>query len=154
VANTRQVGVCVFFFCFLSPTLFKGQSDTSIASLFSRARLPLGSDFPVERVNPFAGLYAAITRQDQNGLPVEGWYPEECLTIDQAVRGFTIEAAYAAFQDHEIGSISLGKWADFIIVDRDVYTVRPEDVLSTKVLATYLGGKLVYGTDFSKKSSQ
>jgi len=115
------------------------------------ARLPLGSDFPVEKVSPWLGIYSSVTRKDLNGMPEGGWYPEESLTIDQTLKGFTIEAAYAAFQEKELGSITPGKFADFIIIDRDVYTIKPEDIPYTKVLATYLGGSLVYSEESESK---
>jgi len=108
------------------------------------ARLALGSDFPVERINPFYGIHSAITRQNSDNLPENGWYPDQCLTIEQTVKGFTVDAAYAAFQDHLLGSITPGKWADFIIIDRDIFTSRPRDVWDTKVFATFVGGEMVY----------
>jgi len=119
----------------------------------NRARLPLGSDFPVERVSPFLGIYAAVTRQNEQGEPKEGWYPEERLTMDQTLKGFTIEAAYAAFQEKQLGSITPGKFADFIIIDRDLYEVKPLDILDTQVLATFLGGKQVYGEEVACSES-
>lgn len=107
-------------------------------------RLPLGSDFPVERVNPLLGFYAAITRQDADGNPLNGWYSDQRLTREEALRGFTIEAAYAGFMEDVVGSLELGKWADFVILSKDIMTVPARAILDTYVLATYLAGKPIY----------
>jgi len=104
------------------------------------ARLPLGSDFPVESPNPFWGLHAAITRQDASGSPAGGWHPEERLTLDEALRGFTVDAAYAAFEEGEKGSLAAGRLADFIVVDRDPLEVSPASLRETSVLETWVGG--------------
>jgi predicted amidohydrolase YtcJ len=104
------------------------------------ARLPLGSDFPVESPNPFWGIYAAITRQDASGSPAGGWHPEERLTVPEALRGFTLDAAYAAFEEDEKGSLAAGKLADFIVVDRNPYEVSPAELRETIVLQTWVGG--------------
>lgn len=103
-----------------------------------------GSDFPVESSNPFLGLYAAITRQDTNGKPSGGWYPEERMTRLQAFKAFTINAAYAAHQEKVIGSLEPGKWADFILVDTDFFEAPAEQIWKTKVLQTWLAGKKIY----------
>ncbi len=108
------------------------------------ARLALGSDFPVEQVDPLLGFYAAITRQDADGNPVEGWHPDQKLTREEALRGFTLDAAYAAFMEDEVGSITPGKYADFVLFSRDIMTVAPREVLEAEVVATYLGGTPVY----------
>ena len=107
-------------------------------------RLPLGSDFPVERVNPLLGFYAAVTRQDADGNPLNGWYPDQRLTREEALRGFTIEAAYAGFMEDEVGSLEVGKWADFVILSRDIMTVPARAILDSHVVATYLGGERIY----------
>lgn len=114
------------------------------AMLNSGARLALGSDFPVEFVNPMLGFYAAITRQDAHGQPQGGWFPDQILSRTEALRGFTLDAAYAAFQEKELGSLEVGKWADFVVLDRDIMTVPAKEVLETKVLETWIGGKRVY----------
>lgn len=103
-----------------------------------------GSDFPVEAVNPLLGIYAAVTRQDVRGWPEGGWYPEERMTIDEAVRGFTANAAFAAFAEDWQGTIEIGKGADFTIVDRDIFQVAPAQILDTEVVYTIVGGMIRY----------
>ncbi len=103
-----------------------------------------GSDFPVERVDPLLGFYAAVTRQDVEGQPVGGWYPEERVTREEALRGFTLDAAYAAFQEDELGSIEPGKWADFVVLSDNIMTIPAPQILDTRVMATYIGGQAVY----------
>ena len=115
--------------------------------LNSGARLALGSDFPVEDVNPLFGIYSAVTRQDQTGNPPGGWYPDQKLTLAEAVRGFTKDAAYAAFEENSRGTIEVGKLADFTIVDGDLYTAPVSDLWKTKVRMTVVGGKVVYGAE-------
>lgn len=108
------------------------------------ARLALGSDFPVEPVSPLLGFHAAVTRQDAAGRPEGGWFPEERLTREEALRGFTLDAAYAAFMEHEVGSLEVGKRADFVVLDGDPMTVPEADLLRIRVVATYLDGEPVY----------
>lgn len=107
-------------------------------------RIVGGSDYPVELANPFFGIHAAVTRQDQQNQPAGGWLPEQKLTLVEALRSFTVDAAYGAFQDQAMGSLAPGMWADFILVDRDIVKVAPERLWQTKVLATYVGGELKY----------
>jgi predicted amidohydrolase YtcJ len=113
--------------------------------LNSGARLALGSDFPVEAVNPFFGIHAAVTRQDQKNWPAGGWYPDQKLTLAEAIRGFTADAAYAAFEEDTRGTIEPGKLADLTIVDGDLYAAPPSDLWKTKVRMTVVGGAVVYG---------
>ncbi|MEA2491284.1 MAG: hypothetical protein QOH21_3076 [Acidobacteriota bacterium] len=107
-------------------------------------RLALGSDFPVEDVNPFFGIHAAVTRQDKKNWPEGGWYPKQRLTLAEAVRGFTSDAAYAAFEEASRGTIEPGKLADFTIVEGDFYTMPVSDLWKTKVRQTVVGGAIVY----------
>lgn len=106
--------------------------------------LPLGSDFPVESANPFLGIYAAVTRKGLDGEPQRGWSPDEALTPQEAVRGFTLDAAYAAFQESDLGSLTAGKFADFIVVDRDALAVPAAEIAATVVLETWVGGQRAF----------
>ena len=107
-------------------------------------RIVGGSDYPVELANPFHGLHAAVTRQDQQNQPPGGWLPEQKLTLTEALRSFTTDAAFGAFQEQSMGSLAPGMWADFILVDRDLFKVPPEQIWQTRVLATYVGGELKF----------
>ena len=103
-----------------------------------------GSDFPVEYANPFFGIHAAVTRQDKDNQPPNGWRFEQSMTIDEALRSFTIDAAWAAHQENQLGGLTEGKWADFILIDQDIFQISPEELWKTKVLETWLAGELVY----------
>ncbi|MEK6373358.1 MAG: amidohydrolase [Acidobacteriota bacterium] len=113
--------------------------------LDSGARLALGSDFPVEAVNPFFGIHAAVTREDQKAWPAGGSYPSQKLTLAEAIRGFTLDAAFAAFEEQSRGTIEPGKLADLTIVDGDLFAVPPSELFKTKVRMTVVGGEVVYG---------
>ncbi|HKY97544.1 MAG TPA: amidohydrolase family protein, partial [Gemmatimonadaceae bacterium] len=106
--------------------------------------IPNGSDFPVEEVNPLISFHSAVSRQDASNWPPGGWYPEQVMTRDEALKAMTIWPAYAAFQEKTMGSISTGKYADFVMLDRDIMTVPVSDILSTQVVSTWIGGKAVY----------
>jgi predicted amidohydrolase YtcJ len=107
--------------------------------------LPLGTDFPVEDISPFKTFLAAVFRVDAKGSPAGGFQPENALSPEEAIRGMTIWAAKADCLEQEIGSLEAGKRADFIILDRDLMQVGQGEVLQTKVMATYSGGRLLYG---------
>lgn len=100
-----------------------------------------GSDFPVELSNPFLGLHAAVTRQDRNNSPDNGWIAEEAVTMQQAFRGFTLDAAYAAHQENILGGLTAGKWADFILVDQDIFAIPAQHIWKTQVLETWIAGE-------------
>jgi hypothetical protein len=106
--------------------------------------IPNGTDFPVEHVNPIITFHSAVTRQDAENLPAGGWYPDQRMTREEALRSMTLWPAFAAFQENELGSITAGKYADFTILDRDIMKVAPEHILSAQVVATYVGGAAVY----------
>ena len=111
------------------------------------AHLPLSSDFPGETLDPFAGMYAAVTRQDASGKPAGGWYPAQRLTIQEALRGYTAEAAYAGFEEKDKGSIEPGKLADLTVVSADVTRAPARELLSLRVLRTIIGGEIVYSAN-------
>ena len=108
------------------------------------SRLVSGSDYPIELANPFHGIHAAVTRQNKANQPEQGWIPEQSITIEEAMRSFTIDAAWAAHQENVLGGLSPGKWADFIIIDQDLFTIPSQDLWKTEVLQTWLAGKRVY----------
>lgn len=110
----------------------------------SGARLALGSDFPVESVDPRLGLHAAATRADRDGHPAGGWLPQEKLTAWEALRGFTRDAAWAGFAEEEVGALSPGALADFVVLDRDPLAVPPAGLPDVKVLATFVDGRPVF----------
>ncbi len=103
-----------------------------------------GSDFPVEDVNPFYGLYSAVTRKDHEGMPPGGWYSEHQMSRIEALRSFTLDAAYAAHQEEVIGTLKPGKWADFILIDRDYFNVDASEIWQIEVLQTWLAGEKVF----------
>jgi predicted amidohydrolase YtcJ len=103
-----------------------------------------GSDFPVESSNPFFGIHAAVTRQDAAGEPVGGWYPNQAMSVKEALRCFTLDAAYAGHQEKTVGSLEPGKWADFIVIDRDLFRTPTYDIHKTGVLETWVAGRPVF----------
>ena len=102
-----------------------------------------GSDFPVESPNPFWGLHAAVTRQDRNGSPPGGWFPEERMTLTEAFASFTLDAAYAGHQEDIIGSLEAGKKADFVFLDRDIFAIPVDEIWQVQALETWINGKKV-----------
>jgi predicted amidohydrolase YtcJ len=109
------------------------------------AVLAFGSDWPVEPLDPIRGLYSCVTRKSIDfGVPEGGWFPEQRLTMAEAIKYFTYGSAYASHEEHIKGSLEKGKLADMVILSKDLFTVEPEDILKTKILYTVLGGKIVY----------
>ncbi|MDJ0905290.1 MAG: amidohydrolase [Woeseiaceae bacterium] len=115
--------------------------------LESGAVLANGSDFPVELANPWHGLYASVTRQSRDGLPEGGWYADQALTRAEALHSFTLANAYAAHQEEYLGSLEPGKWADFIIIDRDYFEVPESEIDDIQTLETWVAGKKVYSAE-------
>ena len=111
------------------------------------SRVVSGSDFPVELAAPFDGIHAAVTRQNKANQPEGGWIAAEAMTIKETMRSFSIDAAWAAHQDDKLGGLTPGKWADFILLDQDIYHIAPEDLWKTQVLETWLAGKQVFKAD-------
>ncbi|KAG5641829.1 hypothetical protein DXG03_004132 [Asterophora parasitica] len=119
--------------------------------LDASARITLGSDFPVDEINPLAGFFAAITRVDRDGSSPHGpggWFPDQVLTRLEALRGMTIDPAFASFTEKDLGSLEHGKRADFVILSKDIMDpqVSPQEILHTKVRATVIDGRAAYGS--------
>jgi len=110
-------------------------------------RLAFGSDAPVETADPFAGLAAAISRTDANGEPFGGWLPQQAVSREQALAGFTADAAFAGFAEGRFGRLVPGERADFLLVDRDPLLASPADIRQTKVLQVWIGGVKVHGEE-------
>ena len=122
--------------------LFGAYANKSL--LEQSGRIALGTDSPVEDVNPFKTFYAAVVRKDSEAFPEEGYLPENKLSKIEALKGMTIWGAYANFEDKDKGSIEAGKVADFIILDRDILTVNEKRILKTRVVATLVDGQIVF----------
>jgi len=118
--------------------------------LDSGAHLSFGSDAPIESFNPFKGLFAAVTREDENLNPPGGWMPEQRLTREEALRAFTVGAAYAAFEENEKGTLTPGKLADLVVLDRDYFAVPEEEIFKITPERTILGGVEVYTREAAK----
>ncbi len=108
--------------------------------------LAFGSDFPVERPHPLEGFFASVTRQTRDLLPEGGWYPEERLTREETLEAFTQGGAFAAFQEDQLGSLTPGKWADFVVLSDDIMQIPPAQILEAGVMSTVVGGKTVHGS--------
>ncbi|MBA3634036.1 MAG: amidohydrolase [Acidobacteria bacterium] len=106
--------------------------------------VPFGTDFPVESINPYNTLYAAVSRQDAEGIPVGGWQPQEKLTIAKAIRCHTFEAAYAEFAENVKGEIKAGMLADLVVQSKDLLTIEPKEILTTEPVYTIFNGKIIY----------
>lgn len=107
--------------------------------------IPLGTDFPIENINPLYTFYAAVERKDFEGWPEEGFQMENALTREEALKGMTIWAAMAAFEENEKGSLEAGKMADFVVLDKDIMEINGSEIPKVKVLKTYVDGQEVFG---------
>ncbi len=113
--------------------------------LASGATLAFGSDAPIEEPDVLRGIHAAVTRRCADGTPQGGWYPEQCLTVEEAVRAYTLGAAFASGEERSKGSLSVGKQADLIVLSQDIFAIPPEEILHTQVEMTILAGEVVFG---------
>lgn len=122
--------------------------------LDNNVRIASGSDFPVELENPFFGIHAAVTRQSRDNQPNDGWIASEALTLEETLKSFTTDAAYAAFWEDQIGSLEKGKQADFILVDQDIFAIDPQKLWQTQVLETWIAGVKLYQKESTANSAQ
>ena len=116
---------------------FKNILETGVPTMFS-------SDAPVADPNPFCGIFSAVTRRRMDHTPDTGWYPDQCLTVDQAVQGYTLTPAAASGMGDLTGSLTAGKKADLIVTDRNIFTIDPKEIPNTRVVLTLFNGKIVY----------
>jgi hypothetical protein len=120
---------------------------TWCTQLNAGAKLAFGSDAPVESFDPLQGIHAAVTRRRADGSPdLDGWFPEQKLSVTEAVHGFTLGAAYASYEEKIKGSLTAGKLADLVVLDQDMFSIEPMEILNTKVEATMIDGKFVWRT--------
>jgi hypothetical protein len=127
--------------------LGKERSKSSYAwrsMLDAGAPLAFGSDWPVAPLSPILGIYAAVTRATLDGGHPEGWFPEQRLTVEEALRTYTLGSAYAAFQENEKGSITPGKLGDIVVISDDLFTISPAKIKDAHIVMTVVGGKIVY----------
>ncbi len=110
-------------------------------------RVPFGTDWPVEPINPYLGLYAAVTRRSTEGDPAGGWWPQERLSIADAIRCYTAESAYASFEEQEKGHIAAGMLADLVVHSRDLLTIKAEEILQTEAAITIFNGQVIHERD-------
>jgi predicted amidohydrolase YtcJ len=112
------------------------------------AMLAFGTDWPVVSLNPLRTLYCCVTRKNiESGKPENGWVPEQKITLKEAIKYQTLGPAYAAFEEMMKGSLEEGKFADMVVLSKDLFSIAPEEILTTKVLYTILGGKIVYASE-------
>jgi len=112
--------------------------------LDNRVPLAFGSGVPVESASPFTGIAVAMSREDGTGEPAGGWVPQQRVSFEAALDGYSRQAAYAGFAEKRFGSLVPGQRADFVLIDRDISVARPADIRATQVLETWIGGKRVY----------
>lgn len=112
--------------------------------LDSGATMTFGSDFPVESANPMWGIYAAVTRCTRAGEPAGGWHPEQLVTVEEAVRSYTVGPAFASFTEFESGVIAMGMRGDLTVLDRDIFTTPPDQIHTVRARYTVIGGEIVY----------
>jgi predicted amidohydrolase YtcJ len=124
-----------------------GRAKTTYAFrslLEAGVRLAFGSDWPVAPMDPVLGIYAAVTRRTLDEKNPDGWVPDQKIPLEEALRGFTINAAYAEFAEADKGSIAPGKLADFVVLDRDLFRIKAEEIREARVIRTIVGGEVVF----------
>ena len=133
----------------LGPERIKG-AYAYLTLLKQSGWLANGTDFPVEHINPLFSFYAAVARKDQKGFPDGGFQKDNALTRDEALRAMTIWAAKANFEEKEKGSLEPGKFADFVVLEKDIMVIPEQELFSVNVLETYINGEKVYDNNNSK----
>jgi predicted amidohydrolase YtcJ len=108
------------------------------------ATLTFGSDWTVTTLDPLMGIFIAVTRKTRDGKNPDGWYPKEKISVEDALRCYTINSAYAGFQEDKLGTLETGKLADFVVLSKDLRVINPDDILNTHVIRTVVDGKDVY----------
>ena len=106
--------------------------------------LTFGSDWTVAPINPLYGIYAAVTRRTGNGLNPNGWFADEKISIEQALRAYTMDNAYGSFLDNKLGVLKVGMYADLVVLNDDLFSIKPETIKDVKVLRTVINGKEVF----------
>jgi len=113
------------------------------------AKIAFGTDYPVEPLDPMEGLYAAVTRKDRMGEEGDGWFPEQKLTMEEAIELYSLGAAYVQFMENRKGMIKKGYLGDVVIVNQDLMTIPEEDIMKTKIDYTIVGGKVVFKRNYT-----
>ena len=108
------------------------------------APLAFGSDWPVAPLSPLKGIHAAVTRATLDGKNPAGWFPRQRISVEEALRAYTVGSAYAGFAEDELGTLAPGKLADIVVLDRDILTVKPEEIPDTRVVLTIVDGRIVF----------
>jgi predicted amidohydrolase YtcJ len=108
------------------------------------ANLTFGSDWPVAPLDPIAGIYAAVTRRTLDDKNPGGWYPDQKISVEQALRCYTVNNAWSGFQENKTGQLKAGMLADFTVLSDDLFSIKPEDIRETKIILTVVNGKPVY----------
>ena len=126
----------------------RGKGTYAFRSLLDAgARLAFGSDWFVAAPAPLEGIYAAVTRRTLDDAHPDGWYPEQKIGIEDALRGYTSGSAYASFEENEKGTLTRGKLADFVVIDRDLTAIAPATIREARIMMTVVGGQIVYSSE-------
>ncbi len=148
VIASMQPTHCTTDLRFCEKRIGKKRSEGAYAwrtMLNNNVHLAFGTDWPVEPLDPMRGIYSAVTRKNiEANSPQKGWFPDQKLNVSEAVKYYTMGSAYASFEEDIRGSLTVGKFADIVILDKDIFTIEPNEILNTKVLTTIVNGKIVY----------